>query len=145
MEQEIDAFLPFWWISKHPPQGAWKSEEISFNSPSCLETCIKFEQAKFSLTWDEAVCKDPAARIVGYVSAAQDDKKQQVPAEFHPYLDIMGKGLADVLLKHSTYDCKINLKPGATALWGPIYPLSEAELQALREWLKEMEKMGKIH
>jgi len=30
------------------------------------------------------------------------------------------------------------------APWGPIYPLSEAELQALREWLKEMEKTGKI-
>jgi len=33
---------------------------------------------------------------------------------------------------------------GATAPWGPIYPLSEIELQTLREWLKEMEKTGKI-
>ena len=28
--------------------------------------------------------------------------------------------------------------------WGPIYPLWEIELQALREWLKEMERTGKI-
>ena len=30
------------------------------------------------------------------------------------------------------------------ALWGPIYPLTEVELQTLREWLKDMEKMGKL-
>jgi len=32
----------------------------------------------------------------------------------------------------------------STAPWGPIYPLSETELQTLREWLKEREKTGKI-
>jgi len=46
--------------------------------------------------------------------------------------------------KHRPYDCKIDLKEGSTAPWGPIYPLSETELQTLREWLKEMEKTGKI-
>jgi len=30
------------------------------------------------------------------------------------------------------------------APWGPIYPLSEVELQTLQEWLKEMERTGKI-
>jgi len=39
---------------------------------------------------------------------------------------------------------KIELKEGATAPWGPIYPLSEEELRTLREWLKEMERTGKI-
>jgi len=38
-EPEVDIFLPFWWIAKHPPQGAWDSGELRFSSPSCLENC----------------------------------------------------------------------------------------------------------
>jgi len=25
MDKEIDIFLPFWWIVKHPPQGTWEN------------------------------------------------------------------------------------------------------------------------
>jgi len=64
--------------------------------------------------------------------------------EFRQYLGIMGKEVADALPQHRPYDCKINLREGETAPWGPIYPLSEEELQTLREWLKEMERTGKI-
>jgi len=64
--------------------------------------------------------------------------------EFRQYLGIMGKEAEDALPEHRPYDCKIELKDGAMAPWGPIYPLSEVELQTLREWLKEMEKTGKI-
>ena len=46
--------------------------------------------------------------------------------------------------EHHSYDCKIKFKEGSTPPWGPIYPLSETELQALRESLKEMEENGKI-
>jgi len=37
LEPEVDIFLPFWWIAKHPPQGAWDSEELRFSSCNCLE------------------------------------------------------------------------------------------------------------
>jgi len=56
----------------------------------------------------------------------------------------MGKEAADALPDHRPYDCKIDLQEGSTAPSGPIYPLSEEELRTLREWLTEMEKMGKI-
>jgi len=56
----------------------------------------------------------------------------------------MGKESADALPKHRPYDCKIDLKEGSTVPWGPIYPLSETELQTLQEWLREMETTGKI-
>jgi hypothetical protein len=39
---------------------------------------------------------------------------------------------------------KIELKEGESPPWGPIYPLSELELETLREWLKEMMKTEKI-
>jgi len=142
MEKETDIFLPFWWIAKHPPQGAWRDPEIRFNSNQCLEKCTIYEQADFSLSWDDTVCTDPEARIVGYVTTRQNEP--QVPAEFQQYLDVMGKEMGDALPEHGPYDCKIDLKEGSTVPWGPIYPLSETELQTLREWLKEIEKTGKI-
>jgi len=146
MEEGIDIFLPFSWIEQHPPQGAWSSDqEIRFNSTRCLENCTKFATNEFALTWDDTVATDPAAGLLIHVSAAcEEDPLQTVPAEFRQYLGIMGKEAADRLPEHRPYDCKIDLKEGATAPWGPIYPLSEIELQTLREWLKEMEKTGKI-
>jgi len=144
MDPEIDVFLPFESIMKHPPQGTWTTEEIRFNSSGCLEKCTRHEAAEFSLTWDETVAIDPTARILEHVAAVSDNPLDKVPWEFRQFLGIMGKEVADALPEHRTYDCKIDLKEGTTAPWGPIYPLSEIELQTLREWLKEMEKSGKI-
>jgi len=129
---------------KHPHQGTWTTEEIRFNSSGCLEKCTRHKTAEFSLTWDETVAIDPTARLLGHIAAASDNPLDKVPGEFQQFLGIMGKEVADTLPEHRTYDCKIDLKEGTTAPWGPIYPLSEIELQTLREWLKEMEKSGKI-
>jgi len=132
MEPEIDAFLPFDWITAHPPQGAWTNKGIRFNSAECVEKCTKYEASPYSLTWDESVATDPDAQIIGYVVvAAEEDLLKAVPMEFCQYLGIMEKEAADALPKHRPYDCKINLKEGETAPWGPIYPLSEVELQTL--------------
>jgi len=144
MEPEIDAFLPFDWITAHPPQGAWTNQEIRFNSARCLASCTRFETGEFSLSWDEEVAKNPQAQIIGYVSAVNEDARERVPMKFRQYLGIMGKEAADALPEYRPYNCKINLREGETAPWGPIYPLSEEELQTLREWLKEMERTGKI-
>jgi len=143
MDPKIDIFLPFSWITKHPPQGAWTTEEVQFNSQRCLNECTKFEQSAFSLTWDESVSLDPDAQTIGYVAAITPEAPD-ILLEFREYLNIMGKEAADALPEHKPYDCKIDLQEGSTAPWGPIYPLSEIELQTLREWLKEMERTGKI-
>jgi len=144
MEEGIDIFLSFRWVEDHPPQGTWSNEEIRFNSPGYLKNCTQYEIAEFSLSWDESILSDPTAHTIGHLSVVNDDPLGHVPMEFRQYLGIMGKEAADALPEHRPYDCKIELKDGATAPWGPIYPLSEVELQTLREWLKEMEKTGKI-
>ena len=88
---------------------------------------------------------DRNARVIGHISAVTtDDTLAGVPGEFRPYLSIMDQEVADDLPQHRPYDCKIELKEGSTAPWGPIYPLSEVELQTLRERLQEIERTGKI-
>jgi len=114
MDPEIDIFLPFSWIAKHPPQGAWTTEEVRFNSQRCLNECTKFEQSAFSLTWDESVSWDPDAQTIGYVAAITPEAPN-VPLKFREYLNIMGKEAADSLPEHKPYDCKIDLQEGSTA------------------------------
>jgi len=144
MDLEADIFLPFDWIMGHPPQGTWTNKEVRFNSPQCLGKCTKYGTNEFSLVWDETILGDPEAGIIGHVTAVQDSPEGKVPPEFQQFLGIMSKEAAEVLPQHRPYDCKIDLQEGSTPPWGPIYPLSETELQTLREWLKEMEKTGKI-
>jgi len=145
MEAAIDIFLPFSWIEQHPPQGAWTNEVVRFNSAECMSKCTQHETGPFSLTWDESIATNPSARVIRYVSAVrEEDPLKAVPIEFCQYLGIMGREAADALPENRPYDCKIDLQEESTAPWGPIYPLSEEELRTLREWLTEMEKMGKI-
>ena len=125
MEPEIDTFLPFDWITAHPPQRAWTNEEIRFSGLECRKNCTKYEANQYSQTWDESVATDPNAWIIRYVAAvAEEDPLRAVPMEIRQYLGIMGKEVADALPEHRPYDCKISLKEGATVPWGPIYPLS---------------------
>jgi len=145
LEPEVDIFLPFWWIAKHHPQGVWDSEELRFSSPSCRGKCTQFETAEFSLSLDETVTLNPETGIIEYVSAIdQEDPQDQVPEEFKGYFGIMSQEAVEVLPVHRPYDCKIDLNEGEIAPWGMIYPLSENELQTLREWFKKMLRTGKI-
>jgi len=105
MDPEIDIFLPFEWITKHPPQGEWMLEEVRFDSTSCREKCTQYETNDFSLTWDDLVATDPMAKTIGYVAAAAEHEENplgKVPLEFHQYLDVMGTEIANVLPKCDT-------------------------------------------
>ena len=136
----MDVFLPFWWITKHPPQGAWDSAELWFSSPPCLDRCTKSAVQNFSFTFDETILADPKAQFLGYVSAVviptTEYPLKMVPQEFWQFLAIMGKEATNTLQQHTIYDMKIDLKEGTTVPWDPIYPLSEAELEVLQEYLK---------
>jgi hypothetical protein len=64
--------------------------------------------------------------------------------QFQQYVKVLGKELADKLPDHKPYDHAIDLKDGEQPPWGPMYPLNETELQALRDYLKEMLELGNI-
>jgi len=67
------------------------------------------------------------ARMIGYVLSIEkeEDILDTVLKEFRDYLTIMGKEAAYALPEHCSYTCKIELKGGEAAPWGPIYPLLE--------------------
>jgi hypothetical protein len=89
------------------------------------------------------------AMVISYVTSANTDPAEVdpatiVPERFQQYVKVLGKELADKLPDHKPYDHAIDLKDGKQPPWGPIYPLNETELQALRDYLKEMLELGKI-
>ena len=80
----------------------------------------------------------PNHRISATLSANQPTQVTQlVPSEYHDLLDAFSKKKADALPSHRPYDHVIPLVPGETPPFGPIYSLSEVELKALSDYLKE--------
>ena len=102
--------------------------------------------------------RDRARRVAIYVvvpelrmdlpatAAIEDDKiGGLVPTEYHEFLLLFKKAIADILPPHQPYDYKITLKEGFSPPLGLLYSLSRPELQALREWLDENLSKGFIH
>lgn len=65
------------------------------------------------------------------------DPATKLPSEYHSFLDVFSRDLADKLPPHRDSDHKIPLRPGATPVYGPLYNMSREELQVLKKYLDE--------
>jgi len=70
--------------------------------------------------------------------------KVKIPPEYQDYEEIFSQERINTLPEHTRYEHHIDLVPDAKLLEGPIYPLSKKELDALWDYIKEMEDHGKI-
>ena len=71
-------------------------------------------------------------------------KEQKLPEELSDFADICDTASAGVLPKHHPMEHHIDLEKGAIPPWEPVYPLSESELEVLREYLDTSEQKGWI-
>jgi hypothetical protein len=153
MDEEVDVMLQFWWIAKHPPTGVYENT-LSFSHPKCIN-CTEEKHSKIDLEWDERIIHEKqywdTVRVCGVVQI--DDPKglkvqkpvlEALPKCYHKWLKVFDGTLAQPLPPHRQWDHAIDLKDNSNPPWGPIYPLSEIELKALREYLDEMLAAGKI-
>jgi hypothetical protein len=67
----------------------------------------------------------------------QGDLRSLVPPEFHEFLPLFHKVVADCMPPHRIYDHKISLKEGCEPPFGLLYSLSRPELEALKAFLEE--------
>ena len=59
--------------------------------------------------------------------------EEVIPKEYHEYLQLFNKVIAEQLPLHHLYNHKIVLQVWFTLLFGPIYSLSREELEVLKE------------
>jgi hypothetical protein len=67
-----------------------------------------------------------------------------IPSEYHNYSNVFSKFKADSLAEHQPYNLKIDRKENSIPPIGPIYSLSQTELQALQSFIDENLETGFI-
>ena len=82
------------------------------------------------------------------ISISTDNKntllEASVPAFYHEFEKVFGKEMQSALPEHGPQDCAIDLLPNTEPPSGKLYPISQDELQLLREYIEEMVATGKI-
>ncbi|KAF8823985.1 hypothetical protein HHX47_DHR9000281 [Lentinula edodes] len=68
-----------------------------------------------------------------------------IPAEYAEFADVFDEIAADSLPEHRPYSLKIDLEEGASLPLGRIYPLSEKELVALKDFIDKQLATGAIN
>ena len=88
--------------------------------------------------------KDEEVSGCSVTTASSGSDTEGVPECYHDFADVFSKRKAKNLAPHRDYDLKIEIEDGAKPPLGLIYPLSESELVALREFIDENLAMGFI-
>ena len=139
--------IPFgWWHQEHPISNIADSKSWNFIDEGCQSHSLPEEEG-ISVEWDEDVLNEPNAVAIGRIEQVDNEKVtifDRLPEEYHDYLDLFRPCTAEKLAPRRTFDYAIDIKPDQQPPWGPIYPLSEKQLKALRTSLDDMLKQGKI-
>ena len=173
-DDECDIMMPWWWMLKNPMMMSKVGKIRFSNprcEKDCTKKVTEKIDIEYDDTIASDYEQCQKAACLGYVSPQGVAKWQlfreqherlgavkvklglnseakelnsRIPAEYHEFLDVFGERMADALPPHRTFDHAIDLKDRTDPPWGPIYALSAVELNALREYLDEMLRTGKI-
>ena len=148
-EGKIDGYLPMSWLETHNPDINWELGTMTWRSEFCKQSCLIGNRRLVFITEEELLAEDNSAiHRLGMAQFTGEDGEDIAPRilpEYQDYSDIFSQQNIEALPQHSKYDHKIELQPGTTPPFGPIYPLSEKELKALRDYLEQMQREGKIN
>uniref|UniRef100_A0A8C5PED6 Gypsy retrotransposon integrase-like protein 1 n=1 Tax=Leptobrachium leishanense TaxID=445787 RepID=A0A8C5PED6_9ANUR len=115
------AVLGLNWLRKNNPTINWINSTITFDQEEPINTL----SATVLQIHTVAVCTE-------------------IPKIYQDLHKVFEKKGADTLPPSRTYDCPIDLLPGAPIPHGRIYPLSEPELKTLKEYVEENLQKGFI-
>ena len=75
--------------------------------------------------------KAPEARWVGAIDTSDEGSRTLPPDKYLDMAYVFSKEAAGVLPEYHTMEHRIDLEPGTQPLYGPVYALSEKELEVL--------------
>jgi len=139
--------IPFgWWHQEHPIKNIANPDTWCFDDTDSQSHLLPEDEA-ISVEWDEDVLNDPNALVIGRIERIDEEKVtiiDRLPDQYQDYLDLFRPSTAEKLAPRRTFDHAIDLKPDTQPPWGPIYPVLQNQLEALRKYLDDMLKQGKI-
>ncbi len=106
------------WLRTHNPQISWREGQITEWGPTCQERCL----LKIS---------KPSA------SPEPNTEIPDLPSEYADLAEAFSKRRATQLPNHRSVDCAIDLIPGTTPPKGRIFPLSQPETAAMKQYIEE--------
>ena len=158
LQDDHDILLPWWWIITHPTQYMLpgKESDLKFNSPKC-KNCTAKAVSEFTVKYDESVAYFGSDQeCIGVLGTLRFDENlggqinvkvealKDVPWQYRDYQSVINGQYCDELPPHRSINHAIDMVEGKEPPWGPIYALSEKELEVLRTYLEDMLRSGKI-
>jgi hypothetical protein len=153
-----DIVLGMSWLDLHDPQLHFRRRHISFTSGHCEAHCLPKRQHSISFINASALkhLAEDNVSFCGQLAFSNSnldltsletrywgsgtkiiDLKAHIPKEYHDFLHLFEETPAKKLPPHRYIDHKIPLEKGSIPPFGPLYSLSQLELEALRKFLEE--------
>ena len=130
--------------------------DLVFDNSKCIN-CTADAVSEFTVEYDDTVALfGNEQKWIGVLGSLRfndelhveldvpEDQLKNIPWQYRDYQSVFNGQYADELPPHRSFDHAIDMVEGKEPPWGPIYALSEKELEVLREYLDMMLKSGKI-
>lgn len=114
------------WLHQHNPQISWADNQIIHWSDHCLQHCLQSPQLQNT--------QEPQSHLITNLSP-----------EYQDLSEAFSKSKAAQLPPHRSSDCAIELLPGTTPPKGRIFPLSQPESEAMKNYIGEELSKGTIY
>ena len=137
------------WLRKFKPNIDWELLQISFprdNPILAQPTMLIGHSVQQGFALNQSV--DNPAEVIEEVAHSLSEELCQIhcilPKEYHDYSMVFSKEEAEILPEHRKYDISIELQEDCKIPWGPIYTLSDPELETLRTYIDDSLAKGFI-
>jgi len=108
---------------------------------------VENEAVKDPFEYDETVAYDPKVQYVGRIGKIEEKdpvELETLPREYAQFKHLFRPEASEKMPPRRTFDHAIDLKEGSEPPWGPVYPMSQYQLNTLKTYLDEMLAQGKI-
>ena len=133
----VDVILGYPWLAQANPlisfrDASWRHpirpKELEVLSAKKFAQAVKHEAYIFALT----ILPVTGGRRVAAMTTMNANP---IPEKYQDFMGVFSKEAAGMLPDHHTMEHRIDLEPGSQPPYGPVYALSEKELEVLREYL----------
>jgi hypothetical protein len=159
---KTELFIGHEWLKKHNPSVDWKTSALTFDR--CPEECdyvtslneleedhdhkeAPLEERFSSFDMNEFVARQlRSEKEEGeYLLNPEDPNiEERVPSHYHEYKDVFNREDFDELPERRIWDHAIELKPDFKPIDCKVYALSPKEQPALKEFIEENLRTGRI-